>query len=278
MSGGKGGSSTQKLPGYLKDFQKRNIARGENLADIGYMPYTGPEIAAVNQWEEVANLNQNQMSGAFNMGTVPGSVASRMPETVSAGGVEGYSSFPVFQQAVEELRNVAPDYDQRYRENYGIGTDGSIYGDVGGAPVDLSGMNNSQILNMALNNNMLEGMSDGDLAVLQQMASSGTGSFASDAAPSPGFLTADFNAQVESGDLHPAHAARLQAIQRASRQLQSQGQPEQGMGEFGSDNIGSSQGDADTGNRFGNQDLSDGATQAIMYLLGRSGSGLLGRM
>lgn len=121
MSGGKGGSTSTELPGYLQDFQKENMANARLLAELGYSPYTGPEVAAVNPWEELAAVNQGQMSKAFNMGAPDGSIASRMPEVVTApDGSSGYSSFPIFNQAVSELQNVAPAYDARYKSLMGL--------------------------------------------------------------------------------------------------------------------------------------------------------------
>jgi hypothetical protein len=230
--GSKAGSSSQKIPGYLRDFQERNIARGEGIADIGYLPYTGPEIAAVNPWEEAVNQGVIDQSAAFNMAAPEGTIASRMPETVGGeGGVPaGYSSYGTFQQAVNELQNVAPEFEQRYREQFNIPQGGNIYGDVGGVgsgqtgPVDTSGMSNAQLAQMALDSGMLNLSPQEQDIVRNQM-------IPSDAFQGGGLM--EYNAAADPS-VHPNHAARLTAIQDAVRRMQTQGLPAQGMGQFGS--------------------------------------------
>ena len=131
--GGKGGSSSTELPAYLQAFQQQNMHEANQLADLGYLPYTGPEVAAVNPWEEQAAYNQAQMSNAFNMGAPEGTVASRMPDVVTGpDGSQGYSSFPLFQQAVAEMANVAPEYDDRYRHRMNLPQNVPIYENRGG--------------------------------------------------------------------------------------------------------------------------------------------------
>lgn len=158
MSGGKGGSTSTELPGYLQDFQKANMRRAEELSTLGYSPYTGPEVAAVNPWEEIAGVNQAQMSGAFNMGAPSTSIASRMPETVTApDGSEGYSSFPIFNQAVAELANVAPEFDQRYKSQlnlpsygdpYEAGSAAAALRDIGGVGPEKEGFDKNKLIQM----------------------------------------------------------------------------------------------------------------------------------
>ena len=128
MSGGKGGSTSTELPQYLQSYQKELMGEAGELSDLGYLPYTGPEVAAVNPWEELAASNQAQMSTAFNMGAPEGTMASRMPDVVtSPDGSSGYSSFPVFDQAVADLQNVAPEFDQRYKSQMGLPQNRSPY-------------------------------------------------------------------------------------------------------------------------------------------------------
>ena len=49
--GGKGGSTETKVevPEYLQDAAIANLDYAGQMADIGYIPYAGPEIAAFNQ-------------------------------------------------------------------------------------------------------------------------------------------------------------------------------------------------------------------------------------
>ena len=107
MSGGKGGSQSTKveIPAWMEDAAKRNLARGEAISRIGYVPKFGPDIAAFNEADRAARSNVNAMAEAFGMA---GAGDFSMPETVEAGGVSGYSSAPLFEQALEELKTRRP--------------------------------------------------------------------------------------------------------------------------------------------------------------------------
>ena len=91
MSGGKGGTSNVKVPDYIKKFHRENIGRAEGLADTGYLPWTGPDVAAVNPWEQLGAQQQNAASSAFGLGSV-NTPYSNLPPEVEMGGVRGYSS------------------------------------------------------------------------------------------------------------------------------------------------------------------------------------------
>jgi hypothetical protein len=107
MSGGKGGSQTTKveIPEWMESAAKKNLARGEAVSRIGYVPKFGPDVAAFNEADRAARSNVNAMAEAFGMA---GAGDFSMPETVEAGGVSGYSSAPLFEQAVEELKTRRP--------------------------------------------------------------------------------------------------------------------------------------------------------------------------
>ena len=106
-----GGSQTSqtKIPAYIEDASKANIARANEIAGIGYTPYYGPDVAAFNGTQEAAFGNTNQFADAFGMAQGQ----SNMPQAETfAGGVQGYSSAPMFEQALEQLRIKQPgQYD-----------------------------------------------------------------------------------------------------------------------------------------------------------------------
>ena len=106
-----GGSQTSqtKIPAYIEDASKANIAKANELAGIGYTPYYGPDVAAFNGTQNAAFGNTNQMADAFGMAQGQGG----MPQAQTfAGGVQGYSSAPMFEQALEQLKMKAPgQYD-----------------------------------------------------------------------------------------------------------------------------------------------------------------------
>lgn len=108
MSGGKGGSETSevKIPQYIEDASKSNLALAEKLSNIGYVPYYGADVAAFNPMQQAAFQGTQQAASAFGMPTGEGQY---MPQaTQFAGGVQGYSSAPMFEQAQQNLAQYRP--------------------------------------------------------------------------------------------------------------------------------------------------------------------------
>ena len=104
--GGKGGSTSTEvsIPAWLEDAAKNAMARGEQAAGIGYVPYQGPDVAALTPLQEAAMFNTSQASSAFGLGPSPAPSAG-MPEVQTfAGGMRGYSAFPLYEQAINELK------------------------------------------------------------------------------------------------------------------------------------------------------------------------------
>jgi len=106
--GGKGGSQTQKteIPDWLKEPSIRNLARAEETQKIGYMPWRGPDMAAFNPTQTAA-MQQN-IGAAEAFGLAPtGSLTplQGMPTpTTFAGGMQGYSGTPLYEQALAETK------------------------------------------------------------------------------------------------------------------------------------------------------------------------------
>ena len=109
MSGGKGGStsSTVEIPQYIEDAARRNLARADTISQIGYVPYYGPDVAAFTPMQEAAFQNTAGTAGAFGLaggGMSQQDIMGGMPApTTYAGGVRGYSSAPMYEQAMDEL-------------------------------------------------------------------------------------------------------------------------------------------------------------------------------
>jgi len=119
MSGGKGGSSTSQtqIPDWIAEPAQRNIARAEAAQQIGYIPYTGPEVAAFSPTEQA--LMQSRSQTAQMLGILPqGSDAmAGMPQAQEfAGGIQGYSSLPLYEQAAQEVAQRSPGQMGRYGE------------------------------------------------------------------------------------------------------------------------------------------------------------------
>ena len=89
MSGGKGGSttSTVEVPQYIEDAARRNLERADLISKIGYVPYFGPDVAAFTPQQEAAFAGTQQ---------------------TFAGGVRGYSSAPMFEEAMDEFGRRRP--------------------------------------------------------------------------------------------------------------------------------------------------------------------------
>lgn len=108
--GGKGGSTTSEVtvPKFLEDAAKANLAQAGEISQIGYVPYYGPDVAALTPMQEAAIQNINQGASAFGL-AAPSDPMAGMPQAQEfAGGVRGYSSAPIFEQALQQLQQNRP--------------------------------------------------------------------------------------------------------------------------------------------------------------------------
>lgn len=114
MSGGKGGSTTSEVtvPKYIEDAAKANLAKAAGISEVGYTPYYGPDVAAFNPMQQAMFQNTSDVANAFGMATPtnPQDIMGNMgrPQTY-ANGVTGYSSAPMFQDAVDTLGYFRPN-------------------------------------------------------------------------------------------------------------------------------------------------------------------------
>lgn len=106
MAGGKGGSQTSsvEIPEYIEAAAQRNLNKAERISQLGYVPYYGPDVAAFTPMQQAAMQNVAGAAGAFGLATPTGQDIYGMPApTEYAGGIQGYSSAPMFEQAQAEL-------------------------------------------------------------------------------------------------------------------------------------------------------------------------------
>lgn len=105
-----GSRSTTKteIPAYLEEAGRLAVQRAQEIQGMGYVPYMGPEVAAVNPFEQAAATNVGGMAAAFGMQAPSGIDMGGMP-TVTQGGMTGYSSYPAYVAALERLREQRPD-------------------------------------------------------------------------------------------------------------------------------------------------------------------------
>jgi hypothetical protein len=111
----KGGSQTTntstEIPKWLQEAAQQALARSQQAANIGYVPYSGPSVAAFTPMQNDAFQSTNQAARAYGM---PTSQGNGMPKAETfAGGVRGYSSMPLYEQALNSLQQSNP---QQYAE------------------------------------------------------------------------------------------------------------------------------------------------------------------
>jgi len=123
MSGGKGGSksqtSTVTIPEWIKQPALRNIGRAETAQKIGYMPYYGPDVAAFNPTQNAAfsaNIGAAEAFGLLPVGSLTAMQDMAPEPTTYEGGIQGYSSGDLFDQAVAELEARRPGQVAQYNK------------------------------------------------------------------------------------------------------------------------------------------------------------------
>ena len=138
MAGGKGGSQTSsvEIPEYIEKAAQRNLNKAERISQLGYVPYYGPDVAAFTPMQQAAMQNVAGAAGAFGMATPQGQDIYGMPApTDYAGGIQGYSSAPMFEQAQAQLAEKRPA-QKSYIDSFFIDPFTGQYGSNVQAPVD----------------------------------------------------------------------------------------------------------------------------------------------
>lgn len=106
--GGKQTTET-KIPEWLREPAIRAIERGERIANVGYTPYYGPEVAAMTADQTSANQNNRAAADAFGLSS--GGINYMQP-TDYGNGAWGFSSQPMFQSAMNQFQQQRPgQYD-----------------------------------------------------------------------------------------------------------------------------------------------------------------------
>mgnify|MGYP006892464425 FL=1 len=121
--GGKGGgkktTTETTVPEWVRAPADRNLQRAEALQQIEYMPYYGAQVAAFNDNQAAAFQNNNNAAAAFGL-LAPTDAMSSMPTpTTYANGMKGYSSIPLYDQAMAELTASNPDNMDAYSKLFG---------------------------------------------------------------------------------------------------------------------------------------------------------------
>jgi len=117
--GGKGGNTEAKasIPQWAEDASKKNIGLANDLASVGYMPWMGPDVAALNPMQQQAMQGTASSASAFGLAPDGFDAMAGMPEAQDfGGGMMGYSSFPMYEQAKNEFERYAPNQAGAYND------------------------------------------------------------------------------------------------------------------------------------------------------------------
>jgi len=122
--GGKGGKkeTATTIPDWVRGPAERNLRRAEQVQQLKYMPYTGPQVAAFNETQNAAMNNNIGAAKAFGL-LDPNSnltATSGMPAPKEyAGGFKGYGSIDIYDQALKELTARDPANMAAYNNLFG---------------------------------------------------------------------------------------------------------------------------------------------------------------
>lgn len=120
--GGKGGSKTQEttIPAWIRDPAIRNLQRAEDVQRIEYMPYYGADVAAFTPTQNAAfdaNIGAAEAFGLLAPNTL--TATTGMPEPTDFNGFSAYSSQPLYEAALDELKANQPDAVAQYDALFG---------------------------------------------------------------------------------------------------------------------------------------------------------------
>ena len=116
----KGGEQNTEatLPKWQEQAYQQGLNMAKDVSQIGYVPYYGPDVAAFSPLQQASFQGTDLMAGAFGMPTTGGQAYMPQAQTF-AGGVQGYSSAPIYEQSKAALAAKAPAQAQ-YLASFGI--------------------------------------------------------------------------------------------------------------------------------------------------------------
>jgi len=107
----KGGTTntTQAIPEYLQEANKEAINDARSVSQLGYVPYFGPDVAAFSPMQQQSMLSTGNAASSFGLAPQGFDGTAGIPQSQSfAGGIQGYSSAPIYEQALDNLYAKAP--------------------------------------------------------------------------------------------------------------------------------------------------------------------------
>lgn len=108
--GGSKQTTTQKLPSWAEDAFKTQMERANLIAQQGYVPYQGADIAGFTPQQTNAMQSAANWDAAFaGPGAKALDVASTIPQAQKfTDGTVGYSSYPGFIEQMAAFRHAYP--------------------------------------------------------------------------------------------------------------------------------------------------------------------------
>jgi|DEB0MinimDraft_10_1074344.scaffolds.fasta_scaffold20358_2 hypothetical protein len=101
-------TTENKIPAYMEEAGKLAVEEAKKIKEMGYLPYFGPEVAAINPYEQAMAQNVGGMASAFGM-AAPAALDMSGVDTATSGGLTGYTTAPAYFSALERLRETRPD-------------------------------------------------------------------------------------------------------------------------------------------------------------------------
>lgn len=98
-------TSETELPEWVVGPAREMLQRSVDMGKAGYMPWTGPDVAALNNAQIGSMQNNANMRGAFGMNAAMPNIPA--PQDFG-GGMWGYSSMPLYEQNLAALQEQRP--------------------------------------------------------------------------------------------------------------------------------------------------------------------------
>ena len=111
LFGGGGGttSGSTEIPAWLESAAIENINKARDVSQIGYVPYYGPDVAAFSPMQQQSMRSTGNAASAFGLAPQGFDAMAGMPQAETfAGGLQGYSSAPLYEQSLDKLFANAP--------------------------------------------------------------------------------------------------------------------------------------------------------------------------
>lgn len=103
----------------MEEASKFALEKAKQIDALGKLPFMGPELAAVNPYEQALARNVGGMASAFGL-EAPAALDMGGMETVTQGGLTGYSSYPAYMASMERLKELRPDQYEYFAKMTGF--------------------------------------------------------------------------------------------------------------------------------------------------------------